>query len=492
MDDLPELPFEKVLSYLGLRDRLMLSAVSRRCYQKIHNSRVKTVCLSARPSGFILGKNRWVSGTFAQNFICSTRFESFFDTFGQTILSSLKHLRLCDVDLTKRDRTAFIINSFVQLEQLGIIRAKCGHQRHLKLNLPMLTSIHLNKLIAKVTLEAPKLQEVELKQVPGLDRKLNIVHGESVERLIIEILEQVEVKKLTNLQYLYTSYSSCIESFDPTLLSSLKHLKEFHTNMPRDVSNLFEQKRRYERADLKIYLYGLLLNGPDDPAINAPLYSSGYLTRKWFACLAENPSRLADEIPFGNRTHYSYIERVARGLEVDVLKRGTDLNSIYVGRPVQNIQRFLDLLKNCDNIVDLWFDCDQPQELFDRLPEHSAVQKLTIARPPSDLAFLFRLKHLIHLYLSKSIDAETVRRAFDELPVLSSFWFKRVDDFVSIEITDSGQFRATFDSQWKTVSDLNAAIEFIFKNENEQSRSRKRKADNLESKPPAVKSTKFI
>ena len=124
---------------------------------------------------------------------------------------------------------------------------------------------------------------------------------------------------------------------------------------------------------------------------------------------------------------------------------------------------------------------------------HTAIQKLTIYNPPSDLSFLFRLKHLFHLNLYWPIDVDTVRRAFDELPVLSSFKFKRVDVIVSVEITDSGQFRARLHtSQWKTVSDLNAAIEFIFKNENEQSHPRKRKADNLESKPPAVKSTKFI
>ena len=63
-----------------------------------------------------------------------------------------------------------------------------------------------------------------------------------------------------------------------------------------------------------------------------------------------NPSRLAGENPFYQFLHYSTIEPVAPGLEMDVLKRCTDLNEILANSdfrgeevlsPVQDIQRFL-------------------------------------------------------------------------------------------------------------------------------------------------------
>ena len=87
MDDLPELPFEKVLSYLSLEDRLKSRAVSRRWYWTINNFKVKSLCYLDHPAGFIRGKSRLVSGAFARNFISSSRFEwRFFNnnTFDRT------------------------------------------------------------------------------------------------------------------------------------------------------------------------------------------------------------------------------------------------------------------------------------------------------------------------------------------------------------------------------------------------------------------------
>ena len=130
MDELPELPFEQVLSYLNLKDRLKARTVSRAWRNTFDRYSVKTLCYSARSSDFIFEKSRWVKGEFAENFISSTRFASFFDTFGQTILSSLKHLRLCDIDLCEGDQTTFvrILNPFRQLGQLGLIRVKVNQQ----------------------------------------------------------------------------------------------------------------------------------------------------------------------------------------------------------------------------------------------------------------------------------------------------------------------------------------------------------------------------
>ena len=491
MDELPELPFEKVLSYLNLADRLKARAVSRRWYHQINSFRVKTLFYSELPSELIEEKSRWVSGAFVENFINSIRFTSFFDTFGQTILSSLKHLRLCDLYLSRGDRKAFTrtLNSLSQLEQLEIIRAKCDEQRGFKLmleifwaafkkqedvfnlNLPMITRLQLENLFRfeKLILEAPRLQEVKIfDYYSRKDLRVQIVQADSVKTLLVDWLGYTEVKKLKNLQYLYVKnfpWADSIAGIDSTFLSNLQQLKEIHTNEPKDISKLFEQKQRYGRADLKIYLCGLLLNGPNDPAINAfRSCCPSYLTKESLVCLAENSSRLADQIPFYRSLDYSAIECVAPGLEVDLLERFADLNKVTVYNPVQNIQRFLDLLKNWENISKLSFTCDHPQNLYDRLPEHCAVQKLTIYSPPSNLAFLFQLKHLIDLYIDWSIDSETVRRAFEVLPALFWLRFKYGQKRVSIDVYHSKEIWVSVNNTEKTFYNLNAAIEFIFGN----------------------------
>ena len=464
MDDLPELPFEKVLSYLSLEDRLKARAVSRRWYHQINSFRVKSLCYSSRPSDVIFEKSRWISGAFAQNFISSSRFAMFFGNFDQTILSSLKRLRLCDLHLSEEDQAAFArtLNSFGHLKELDIVRAECSPAMQFNLNLPMLTSLQFEEVrgIEKLALEAPRLREVKILDCSGL--RVDLVHGESVERLLVDRLNYTDVKKLKNLKALYIG--DLIEVIDPTLLSSLRQLKEFHLQSNRSVSRLFEQEQRLCRADLKIYLSGLLLNGPRDPARNtfrdAPL--PGFLIKEWPVCLAENRSRLADLIPFYRHLDYSAIQPVAPGLEVDLLKRFTDLNRVHVVRPVQDTQRFLDLLKNFNNIVDLRFWGDHPRDLFDRLPEHCAVQILFIIRKPCDLGFLFRLKELIRLYVHWSIDKETIRRAFEELPVLSYFEFKFGQKIASIQIVHPNQFLISINYKRKAiVADLNAAIEIV-------------------------------
>ena len=84
--ELPELPFEQILGYLSLEDRIKSRVVSKG-WRKRFGFKLKSLFCSDRPSGFMLyeEKNRWVSGAFVQNFICSTRFEWFLNAFRQSI-----------------------------------------------------------------------------------------------------------------------------------------------------------------------------------------------------------------------------------------------------------------------------------------------------------------------------------------------------------------------------------------------------------------------
>ena len=477
MDDLPELPFEMIFCYLNLEDRLKARAVSRTWYHRINSLRVRCLCYSNRPRGFILGKRRLVSGAFAHYFISSTRFASFFTTFDQTILPNLRHLRLCDLRLNEENQTAFArsLSLFGQLQELDIIRfgyspAHFNPKMEIELSLLTLHSIHLKGVhgIVKLVLDAPMLKNVKF--LACFPMRVYLVHAEPVERLFVDRLDYAEVenlnnlnnvKKLKNLKYLHIhNYSS----IDPTLPSHLEQLKELHLFNPDQrskISQIFEQKQQLGLTDLKVYVRGVLLSGPDDPAI----LSLGDLTEGALLCLAENLSRLADEIAFQQNLHYAAIEPIAPPeLAIDVLKKFTDLKEFNVTRPVQDAQRFLALLRNFNNIQTLSFKGDQPQELFDRLPEHSVIQRLTIEREPSDFRFLLRLKNLLYLELHCSIDAETVGKVFEELPYLSPFKFILNNELISIETDHSKRFRILVDGDLKEAADLNAVIEFISEN----------------------------
>lgn len=239
----------------------------------------------------------------------------------------------------------------------------------------------------------------------------------------------MEVMKLKSLKYLRTdSYGN----FNPTFLSALLQLKEIHLIYNDETSKLFEQKRQNGRVELKIFFFGVLLNGPDDPAMSFYYY---FHKRETFVHLAENPSRLADEIPIRRMLNYAAVERVIRGLENNFVARLTDLNGLKTLFPVKDVQRFLDFLKNFGQIVHIEFLCDQPRDLFDRLSEHCAVQSLFIGCKLSDFRFLFRLEHLMRLELNFPIDVELIRNVFEKLQFLLLFIFWQMKKKICQKVT---------------------------------------------------------
>ena len=146
--EIPKLAFEMVLNNLSLKNVISCRRVSKSWYRMIDGFGAKSLCYSKHPSDFILGKKRWLSGAFAQNFISSSRFESSFKTFGPKILSNLKHLRLCDLDVQNKTALNEVLNSFDQLEELNVVQLKASSDAepkiNLYLNLPMLNNIHFD------------------------------------------------------------------------------------------------------------------------------------------------------------------------------------------------------------------------------------------------------------------------------------------------------------------------------------------------------------
>lgn len=111
---------------------------------------------------------------------------------------------------------------------------------------------------------------------------------------------------------------------------------------------------------------------------------------------------------------------------MDVVNKMVDLNRIMVDAPVQDVERFLAILKSC-KILELEFWCDQPQELFNRLPECPSVLALVIGvdcKQISDYRFLGRLKNLTSLEINCLINERAVGKICDKLPFLTERIFR--------------------------------------------------------------------
>ena len=492
MNDLPERAFERILSELSMRDRLSCRAVSR-AWRKKFDFKVQSLCFSTISRERIYEKARLAGGVFARNFLRSSRSASFFCTFRRTVLSNLKHLRLCDLrfNVEKESALGASLSELRQLEELSITRlvvhisegyhvnsygmlkldpkilVVLGGDAVLELRLPMLQSIQLEYLesIERVILDTPKLKRIKLLRASSRvgflafkrPMSVGIVHCGSVERADIDELTSIALNELKNLKYIYYKPRSNSRLIDPTLLSNLRQLKEFHLANGRNLKELFEQKQRYGRRDLKIFYCGLLLDGPDHRSFTHSNIIARLAADRW--------SELADEIPFHRSLHYSDIESVPAERAFELLFRFTDLDVLEINVPVQDIERFLGFLSRFANVVYLKFWHAQP-ELFDRLPGHCAVQRLEIdkIRPGFTLDFLFRLKDLLYFKVDHSIDAKSIRKAFEQLKYLLALDFRYDKNEIRFRRHCPNLFEVSIGERLLRVPHVNAAIELVMRN----------------------------
>ena len=459
---LADVPFEKILNYLSLEERIHLRLVSRRWCHTINNLRPTRLCYARRERGFIFAKNRLISGAFAQNFIYSPNFDVFFDTFGSTILSGLKHLRICELDLSTGMRKVLmsVVNTFDRLEALDLLRFSLeGNAVTFRLVLPMLNSLYLEDLdaVKKIILVTPRLSSIKILDWSS-SFSLEIEHPESVRRLTTWELARVRLEQLTNLTHLYLGQYA---EMDYPFLTSLQQLEEIHLADKDNVRQAFKQKESAGRYDLKIFYCGLQLTDPGDQALDA---LSCYYPNDTICYLAKNTLRLASEIAFSESFAWAVAGDIPPGYDVNVFKRFIKSDSLIVNGLVrlERIDRFLHLV-NSLNIASLAFDNYQEPDLFDQFTENCTIQKLFLYQTVYGLEFLPRLKHLICLQINFSIEYELVEQILKNLEFLLQFEFNR--EFVGIYIKVKHPFkrfdiRLTNGNSW-IAFDVDDAVRFV-------------------------------
>lgn len=430
------LPLDIVLDNLDLTDFVKLRVVSKAFCSKIDRFGLKFLCFSAFSREHIVGKRRWITNKFAQNFVHVTTSVLFFNALRGQLFSQLQHVRLCDVRLNDESRPVLVqaLNSFQRLKNLDIIGLRFEllslstryFSHRLELCLPALNHIYLEKLkgFYKLSLDAPKLKSVVFFKCYSLN--LVIAHPDSVESLTIHNQHRVafEFECLKNLKYLFIDRVNA----DSKLLSSLTQLREVHLNHLDSAQEFLKKKKR---TDLKIFYWGVLVTDLGDSLLSMSCPQDKFVT-SLETLLTTNSVRLANSIPFLSCFIYQPWEGLTLELMSNFLNRFSGVTTIQVNEPIQNVPRFLNLLEKLTHIERLEFVLfDQPQELFDQLSERSSVQDslqcLNLFREPKNLNFLFSLKHLVSCKLldithhSRSI--QFVRKVLTEFPVLIYFEF---------------------------------------------------------------------
>lgn len=377
--DLPFEVFRKILSYLRLEEILRARAVCRRWCAYIDFFNVPTLFYSQWPKEFIFDQNRLVSSQFATNYIQSLKFDCFFDAYADSIFARLKHLRICDLDAGSNAALFEVLNrSFDQLKRLDLIRiVNCAPAIHFKS--ASIETLFLEELdgVQQFSVDAPELLNIRIWFVQYSKRfDLRLIKPEKIERLELDFFDNgcLESGKFLNLKYLHTNDMSNIT---PALLQDLDQLREIHLIFPfAALQELLDQKRAYNRTNLKIFYHGLCLQ-PNEYRESSRWFNE---TVAELMIDARHQPNLAQTLPYQTLS-FSSIERVFTSVPDALWKRFTSLRKILVPENPQNMQQFREFLVKFDNILELEFHIDGPrcQRLLDQLVDYCpSVQALRI------------------------------------------------------------------------------------------------------------------
>ena len=474
MDNLNWPSLEKVLRYLTLEEVLELRTVSKGWRAWVDNFRADSLCYSAQKRGHIYGKHRLISGKFDRNFIGSTKFESFFGIFAKSIFSDLKHLRICNLAMQSGSPLVQALNNFRKLKELDLINLRLGASAdRLQLNLPELQSIRIEDLsgIDELTVDAPQLSTIKLWICPlrSTFRRLNIIHVESVQHVVAYSMRHLDVSKFENLQDIsWSDYRSA------ECLWDLKKLKEIHLTggSLKEVFDLQEKYWEEHHLYLMVYFCGLQVDYHYRDMDRLTCKDSGdyFPSNSWishvYRCVHsdKDPQKLADEfrVRYQSPMDYSKIEETVPMMPVDFWKRFANLNEIVVSEPIElkKVGRFLQFLENLESVTSLRFESRQPQDLYDRLPEHCAIQGLQISVARNlNSGFLCRLKHLINASVVYRVSGDIILRVFKELQFIRSFTFiNRVGSSVEICLDESRRFVISVGGTQAVFKHLNKAF----------------------------------
>ena len=491
MDDLPILAFEKVLSYLGLKQLLRARTVSKRWRQSIDHYTakfpVRSLFVSNKEWPYIVGNNHLAAGEFSQNFICSP----IGSLIGQPLLSNLKHLRVCDLDAKDRAPELFsLANSFANLESLDFFCVEDLFENDFSFTLSLLKlkSIRLDdccgiqdwlEATCTLTLDCPRLSEI---WIWNYFPRLIIEQTECVEKVTISYSDTLNLESFKNLKLLRCSY---FDEPSNSLLSSLKHLKEIHFSNTRSVlEQLQDQKRRNGLNDLKIFYRGLCLDNPNDyPDSNEFIYDK--LDAKLLRAMLANYSGVASEIAFYRTLYYTEIAGV-QGVPADFWRRLPHLDTIEIEHAVRDVPRFLDVLSNCPGVRSLRMGGypRKNQDLLDKLSIHhlsSQIQYFNVEFPcPApgeeqnlalDFSFLLKFENLVQLG-AYPIDLEIIPKVFNKLRFMRETWFSfkmpgtsRTSRCMKV-VKKSNRFYLYYDQLWEyneeaDFDDIDQLMEYL-------------------------------
>ena len=380
------------------------------------------------------------------------------------------------------------LNSFTELRTLEVLGFESDYNsRACRLALEKLEFfrfVRKKNILPVVELETPKLTSI--------DCQLNLVklnYPEVVEVLTTDYCDKRGLKKLVNLQYLFTKQ---IASIEDDFLLNLKNLKAVQFFKSGDRSNVFhklhQQKQQLNKHDLRIYFLGIEFEESEYPIYDLdPQHASRFNSKQLGRFYRDDPtnrhdhffqklfseyelnehncklyfsnsSRIAPVIPFVKRLRYRLVD-VNRD-KLSFFSRFTNIREIIVNGELTDPAFFLEFISNQSRLQALKFNeskFNQFEALVRFVPK---LIELCIQNEPNVLNFEFvlKLQNLMVLKTDQSIPFEIVKQLCYDSQTISVVFFNYKSSQIQIGCDDKSMcslfVHSPLDAQPQMIHDV--------------------------------------
>lgn len=436
MNVLPIELFDLIINNLSYDERVNCVLVCKDWKKKILNLRLRSLIVCDRFEGLIT--QRWFDTNKAinrQHVLLNSKFNLLTCETSSKILYNVKELAIYNLNL-KNGSSNFekVLNSFKSVERLDLYEIQDLEDKT-KICMPNLEVICIDCVNTRLIIDSNKLRKIKYFQ-NDLDKELYsliLINPETVEEVefnddLINCLTQFK-----NLKYLYLE---TMGELDEYFLSNFKQLKEIQINNcsnQNQIKILKEQKKKFEMDECKISYFSFNL----DECIEDKLFECFEDYRGYF-CLNEDQinffiqhmSALSDRLPFINELNFNEIINVFPRLPNEFYDKLTNLYAIYLNDKIKDETQFISFIEKCKSFPNLTLDfCYLTQTFFDQLPIHCWFIQILILgenvckNDKLELNFILDLKYLNTLKIKQEIDQSFIKKIYQNLKSLKTFFF---------------------------------------------------------------------
>lgn len=355
------------------------------------------------------------------------------------------------------------LNNLKQLEALELKSTRIYIKKEYNLILPELKSLSLNENRFEhgtLMLDSPKLENFKLIRSYAANRKLQILHPESV-KLFYGSFYEFNFSKLVNLEtYINPSVSYIFDN-----LLGLKKLRELHClGKIYDAERIRDFYGRTRRKFLKIYVEGFSLDSL--PALDDERWNNTNYWREFGTEFGTQTSlpyehnyELSNPLYFMRRIDYNFLMELdfkSRLIisPIEFVKRSINLQELNFNERDCNLNDFYNFLKELKYLKTLTINRTLEQNFYDQiLPVNLKVLENLVIRNTSDLNFDFilKFKDIQALDIKEPLALDLIAKIFKKFK-----FFRKLDFFlegrpVQIETHNQKRFKLKYNNEINLV-----------------------------------------